>query len=558
MLPCVLAAVLGAGGPTGQVTLKTDHMQVTLDASAAWTIMTLTYDGTPLIISAGGQGAVINPRGVGWIGSAMTAGGVEQVSDLTITADGQPVELPTQEAIESNNVVITKQSMLATIKHNAETTVEADLIRQKHTFLATEDIDLGNFYCFLYSVTPETDAWLAQALAGEMMEGELTASRAQAISQPARWLAQYDRESAKGIICYYPTPFTGHGSFSAIWDQDSYHKFLAQAMTGTLKAGTQLSYTLVMRMFSAGENEWKDAVRQEVAALEQRFPPTAELTEAPAERLYDEGVPEHGYLTAKTADYAVVFSAEKAWTIYELSYAGGLLAGATGHYGTVLVPAGGKWIGTGHTEGGREIVHSLKLTVDGKDTPISVGATVEGSEIVLEKTSTIHKFAGTHTITVRDDEIVERAQLHATEDHELKLMYLFMHCWPKETTKWIAELPEAEVIEGPLESDNDHGVDRDTRWVAQCLPDRNLGILCYMPKVASTDCSKSFIWDQERYHKYYVQHNAAMSFAEGDKLDFTMVVKVVSGETGDWTATKAAAAELAKRYPHVENQEAPE
>jgi len=46
-----------------------------------------------------------------------------------------------------------------------------------------------------------------------------------------------------------------------------------------------------------------------------------------------------------------------------------------------------------------------------------------------------------------------------------------------------------------------------------------------------------------------------MSFAEGDELDFTMVVKIVPGETGDWAATKAAADALAEQYPHLDEPE---
>jgi len=555
MLACLLAALLGAGGPPGQVTLKTDALEITLGSEAAWTIMTLSYRGTPLIIKAGGQGAVINPRGGDWIGAAMTAGGEEQVQKFTIAADGEAVELPRTDPIRSNNIVMTKKSLLSTIEHGAETTFEADLILQKHSFKATEDIDLSSFYCFLYSVTPDTDQWLAQPLAGALMEGELTNGGAQQISRPVQWLAQYDADSGKGMICYYPTPFAGAGSFSSIWDQKGYHKFLAQPMAGKLAAGTELSYTLVMKMFSAAQDTWKSTATQEVEELKERFPQTGEVAAAPTERLYDEGVPEQGFMTVETERLKVIFQAESAWTIDEIHYRGEQLAGPTGHYGTVLIPQGGQWIGTGHSEGGREIVHTLKLTVDGQETPVQVGTTLEGHEIVLTKTSTIHKFAATHTITITDDEIVERAQLKATEDHALSRMYLFMHCWPKETTKWLAELPDGETIEGALVSQKGHGVDRDTRWVAQYLPDRNLGMLCYTPKVATTDTSKSFIWDEERYHKYYVQHNEAMSFAAGDELDFTMVVKVVPEETGDWAATKAAAAELAQRYPHIDPEE---
>ena len=39
------------------------------------------------------------------------------------------------------------------------------------------------------------------------------------------------------------------------------------------------------------------------------------------------------------------------------------------------------------------------------------------------------------------------------------------------------------------------------------------------------------------------------SFRKGEKLDFTVVVKAVPDETGDWAETKRAAAKLVERYP---------
>ncbi len=218
----------------------------------------------------------------------------------------------------------------------------------------------------------------------------------------------------------------------------------------------------------------------------------------------------------------------------EIHYKGTMVAGPTGHYGTVLIPAGGKWIGTGHTDGGREVVHALTMTVDGTETPVEVGATITGHEIVLTKTSTIYKFAATHTITISDDEIVERAQLRATEAHDLTRMYLFMHCWEPTTTTYLAELADGEL------------------WASQYMPESSFGLLQYMPEVATGPGSATKIWDQPRYHKCYIQTNLARSLAEGEELDYTLVLKVVEGEDGSWTATKAAVEDLVTRYPHID------
>ncbi|MEA3404059.1 MAG: hypothetical protein U9R79_22710 [Armatimonadota bacterium] len=265
------------------------------------------------------------------------------------------------------------------------------------------------------------------------------------------------------------------------------------------------------------------------------------------------GVPEQGKMTGQTEHLRVVFEAPSAWTIDEIWYDGFKVAGPTGHYGTVLIPAGGEWIGTGHSEGGREIVRELELIADGEPRPVQVGGTVEAEELTLTKRSTIHRFDATHTITLLGDEIVERAQLRATEDHELQLMYLFMHCIEPATPRWLAETPDGEIVEGTFEADKDMELARDARWAAEWFPEQQLSVLLYLTRVPEPADSAILLWDQPHYHKFYVKHNSGLSLSEGEELDFTLVLKVVSGETGDWAATKAAADELKRRYPPVDN-----
>ena len=552
MLPYLLAAIVGAGGPAGIITLKTDNMEVTLDSNSCDTIGTMQYDGTPLTINAGGQGAVINNGD--WIGGAMKSGGEEQVEELTITAD--QIEVLDYEnatggdyTFEVSNCTIKKTSMLATIRHIAETKLQDGVIVQTHSFEFTEDIDLKSFYSFIYSFTPEMTNWIAEDQSGAVASGEFNSGGERPFVKPAKWFALYNSGPGKGMVVHYQTQIPAN---TTIWDSTGYRKFYVQPINGTIAAGTKLSYTIVMKPFSADAAAWEDAAKSTEAELAAAFPAT--VTEAPVQPnvLYDEGVPEHGFMTVQTDNYKVIFEASSAWTIDQIHYKGAMVAGPTGHYGTVLIPAGGKWIGTGHTDGGREVVHTLAMTVDGVDTPIAVGATVTGHEIVLTKTSTIHKFAATHTITISDNEIIEHAQLHATEAHDLKLMYLFMHCWEPSTTTYLAELADGELVDGTLVADKSMNINADARWAAQYMPEESFGLLQYMPKVASGPGSATLIWDQPRYHKCYIRTNLARSLAEGEELDYTVISRVVEGEDGSWTATKAAVADLVARYPHVD------
>ncbi|KAA0142394.1 hypothetical protein FYZ48_02560 [Gimesia chilikensis] len=268
------------------------------------------------------------------------------------------------------------------------------------------------------------------------------------------------------------------------------------------------------------------------------------------ERLYDPGVPETGFLTLETDNYTIPMDAASGWTIEKMFYKGYEFSLNNGHYGTVLRPKGEQWWGTGHKEGGREVVHKLQLIVDGKEVPITkTGETVKGQRIEFIKHSTIWKFKVRAETTITNSEVFERTQLEALADCELDLLYYFMHCFPPTSTKWMARLPDGTIETGPLSHSKKMAVSQDTSWVAQFNPAEQLSVLCYTPRVITGNKSASMIWDLDRYHKYYLRHNDGQAFKQGEKLDFTVIVKAIPQETGDWKATQKAAAELMKQFP---------
>ncbi|MFI4849452.1 MAG: hypothetical protein ACIAZJ_10170 [Gimesia chilikensis] len=268
------------------------------------------------------------------------------------------------------------------------------------------------------------------------------------------------------------------------------------------------------------------------------------------DRLYDPGVPETGFLTLETDNYTIPMDAASGWTIEKMFYKGYEFSLNNGHYGTVLRPKGEQWWGTGHKEGGREVVHKLQLIVDGKEIPITkTGETIKGQRIEFIKESTIWKFKVRAETTITNSEVFERTQLEALADCELDLLYYFMHCFPPSSTKWMARLPDGTIETGPLSHSKKMAVSQDTSWVAQFNPAEQLSVLCYTPRVITGNKSASMIWDLDRYHKYYLRHNDGQAFKQGDKLDFTVIVKAIPQETGDWKATQQAAAELMKQFP---------
>jgi hypothetical protein len=191
--------------------------------------------------------------------------------------------------------------------------------------------------------------------------------------------------------------------------------------------------------------------------------------------------------------------------------------------------------------------------VDAEERAITVGETVTGKQLRLVKESTIWKFKATVEILITNDYVFERAQLEALEDCETSVLYYFMHCIPPTTTKWLAEMEDGSFEDGELKAVGKMAVNKNTRWVCQYDPTTSLGILCYTPKVITGSSSASMIWDLDRYHKYYLRQNKGQKFSKGEKLDFSVIVKALPKESGDWEATKAAAVELGKHFPTEAN-----
>jgi hypothetical protein len=554
MLNWLLSAVLMAGAvPTGTVTIKTPDLQVLMSPQTAFTAASVSYGGDEMILPRGGQGALVG-QGSKWFGGTAAT---EPVSTFDIKADQIETDLKGNVNAGGETTTIHKESTILTFKHVADTTISKDLILQRHQFEATEDLDVGNFYSFVYSFSPKAKNWLAQPVKGDLLKGEFANDKGQKPNQPVLWMAQYDPQIKKGVLLYYQQPMTGPGAFNAFWDTENYHKAFAQPAKGIISKGTKFDLTMAMQFFTAEPDQWEAKVKQLAPELQGKYP--QKVTQAPpAPRLYDEGVPEDGIVTLKTDHYTVPFRANQAWTIYEISFDDKLISHHNGYHGTVMIPKGSNFVGTGHSEGGREIVHSVTVKVDDKAAvPITeqmIGTTLTGHKLTVLKHSTIAKFDCTTEVAVTDDHVYERTTLDPKEPIELTCLYYFMHCFQPTTTKWAAELPDGKIELGDLDGTGGFRINKDTRWAAQYDPTTNLGYLCYTPKVISGPGSASMIWnlDKTRYHKYYLRYTTNKAFQPGEKLDYSVIVKAVPNETEDFSASKAAAAELAKQYPPVQ------
>ena len=73
-----------------------------------------------------------------------------------------------------------------------------------------------------------------------------------------------------------------------------------------------------------------------------------------------------GDYTLVSGDYRICISPKYKHTIRSIEWKGYMIGTATGYYGAIVIPAPGKYIGAGHTEGGVEDVKSVIAVCDGR------------------------------------------------------------------------------------------------------------------------------------------------------------------------------------------------
>lgn len=258
-------------------------------------------------------------------------------------------------------------------------------------------------------------------------------------------------------------------------------------------------------------------------------------------------------ITVETRDMKVDFSGDRAWTLSLIAYKGETEAGKPGFYGTVFAPEGGKWIGTGHNEGGLEQVQDVTLTIDGQPCALTDKASYHGHRAELHKHSLLGPLKLEATYVITDDGILERHRYEATADVQIATLYAFMHPWIPRTTEWLAELGDGSLIDGKFDSSGDFKLKQDPKWTAIYDPVSHRAMLAWYPVPLVGQGIKSGYWDKTVYHKLYNQIYAHAAVASGAKFEAAVIIRGVEADEASWKeAAKKCAAEVKAAFERGE------
>jgi len=248
--------------------------------------------------------------------------------------------------------------------------------------------------------------------------------------------------------------------------------------------------------------------------------------------------PETEIFSLESGDYRIDISSKYNYTIRRICFKGYDLGTNTGFYGTVIAPESGKYIGSGHTEGGVEQVIDLSITVDNtKIEKIKNGVTLKGELLRFNKVSKLDNLLFTTSIELTSEGLTESKSFEAVEDQKIHMLCAFAYCLNVKTTDWIAELKNGSIESGIFKNDKGWHLQKDIKWAAQFDKAASTGVLLYHPSVLEGQGRKSTFWDVPKaYHKYYFMRAAPPVIKKGFKSE-KMILKVSGFSAGeaDWT-----------------------
>lgn len=265
----------------------------------------------------------------------------------------------------------------------------------------------------------------------------------------------------------------------------------------------------------------------------------------------------NGTLWVRSGDYTVGFSQGAGFTIKQAQYKEKPLLTPSGFYQTVIhntaadTGAGeDPFIGSGHTP---EEILCISVTTENGTYDISEfvagGKTVAGHEFTIHRKTRLGAFYyHESSVTVSEKGIFQDFSYEAIGDTTpLSLMYVFMHCFPKETRYWIAGRSDTTgIVCGEFLSDGSFTYKQDLLWSVVYNPAEQMGLVYQYPEMyAGLSGHRNKFWNRAYDNKLYFTANARRP--AGETFSYSVELNAFDAGTNEWE--QVAQNRLRTRYP---------
>ncbi|MFP4248468.1 MAG: hypothetical protein ACLFU7_02350 [Armatimonadota bacterium] len=254
------------------VTLRSGGLSVEVQRAYSWSVQKISHRGVVVGTPSGAFGMLACvPVAGGWIGSMHTEGGVERVEEVSLTVDGESVELDDGATHTGERLVLRKRSMLDKLRHEATLTLAGGMLTQHHEVTATEEVVVTVAYPFMFPISSEASRWMAVSTEGEVLDGDFGVGGALEWYDDWTWTAAFIPDRATGVVMRHLARPDGESAttLTGWWDQER-HRKLYVAWDGVAEPwpeGLTLSGEIALRCFEAPEIGWQEMARQVASEL---------------------------------------------------------------------------------------------------------------------------------------------------------------------------------------------------------------------------------------------------------------------------------------------------
>lgn len=239
------------------------------------------------------------------------------------------------------------------------------------------------------------------------------------------------------------------------------------------------------------------------------------------------------FVSVVTPGFGVRIAPMWAWTLDAITYRGRVLSDDKGLHGLVFDLGEGKFVGSGHREGGREEVLEVKIEADGKPVDIFLAGEIKGDEILIVKNSRVAGLSLQSILKIKAEEIESEQFIRIEQDFRVARMYAFMYPWLTSTSEYIAETIGGKALEGEFASKGFIVHDK-LRWSAVYEPQSQTAAISYFPLNKAEDNFLHFFNDHEAYRKQYFSVMGERELKAGEEFRFGMKMRAIVAPQSEW------------------------
>lgn len=248
-----------------EITADVGDLQVRFESRSFWTLYRIDYKQTRLGLDRWGShyGSVIKFPGVGFIGSGHTENEDEQILELSLWVDGNPVQDP-PPALKAEKVRLLKKSRIRDFLLTTEIEIQDNQIVEDVRLIAEKETPVDLIYHFMHPWTVTATDFLAELPDGSRVEGAFEGNRGQRIDQAVRWSAIYDASTGKGVVTYVVDVPEGDDWRTRYWDlPDRYRKhYFTTFLNRSVPADKEFHYRVRNIPFEADAKLWHKVATQ--------------------------------------------------------------------------------------------------------------------------------------------------------------------------------------------------------------------------------------------------------------------------------------------------------